>query len=499
MSARRRSPLFRAAAFVALAVLVPVPLAIGATAQTPASPGPNPLCSAGPCAPLISGWLHTEPGGTGVYDSNGTVVPLLGVDVDGLDFGTGTPTSNPDACGRGYSVPSGSFTDVASWGFNSIRVPISWSNLEPTAPTLASNGTWIHHWNTPYLEELDKVVGEFGQAHVPLIFDFAQVDVSPAFQQAPEKVQGGECEGWGNPIWLYPSITSPTNGGEMATALCNFFNDRSVVGNDAPAPIEAMEAAETMLASRYVGNSTVIGIDMFNEPWFDSSCGTLKSEGDLLTSFYTKMGQAIEAVNPDLLVIFEDSTPGLMSQSPIMTSPPAVPNAVYSFHIYTANWTDAQPYVQAFHSNAEKWGVPSWMGEFNDFEAGCTGPNCASIVDPDWQADSNSLLAYCAANGINWAFFSYYSLGTSTATPIPKADILAQLRSNLPLTTISNSTTSSSTSSVATRSTSSTTTSSTSRSTSSTPVPEFNGGALAVTLLASMMAAGLLARRRPRP
>jgi len=486
MNAEHGSPLFRAAAaFVAVAVLVPVPLAIGTSFQTSASsPGPNPLCSAAPCAPLISGWVHTDPDSTGVYSSNGTVVPLLGVDVDGLDFGTGTPSSSPDSCGKGWSIPPGSFSDVASWGFNSIRVPISWDNLEPTAPTLSSNGTWIHHWNTAYLDELDAVVSEFGHAHIPLILDFAQVDVSPAFQQAPEKVQGGECEGWGNPIWLYPSITTPTTTDELATALCNFFNDKSVVGASAPAPIEAMESAEAMLASRYASNPAVVGIDMFNEPWFGSSCGSVKSEGDLLTSFYTRMGQAIEAANPHLLVVFEEPPPGIMSQSPIMTSPPSVPNTMYSFHIYTGTWVAAQPYMQAYLANAEKWGVPTWMGEFNDFEAGCTGPNCASIVDANWQADSNSLLAYCSSNGINWAFFSYYSLGTTVATPVPKSDILAQLRSTLPITTIPGSTTGTSTTTTTTTSTPST-------------VPEFNPGALVVTLVASMLVVGLLARRRP--
>jgi hypothetical protein len=359
------------------------------------------------------------------------VVPLEGVDVDGLDFGTGNPASSPDSCGRGWSISSSSFTNVAQWGFNSVRIPISWENIEPTAPTLAPNGTWIHHWNAAFLAELDSVASKFAQSHVAVIFDFAQVDVSAAFQQAPEKVQGGECEGWGNPIWLYPNITSPTTGQQLATAMCNFFNDRSVVGNKAPAPIEAIEAAETMLASRYANDPAVVGIDIFNEPWFTSSCGSTASEGDLLTSFYTKMGSAMAAANPHLLLIFEDSVPGLMSGSPIMNSPPSVANAMYEFHIYTANWAKAQPYVGAFLDNAKKWGVPVWMGEFDAFEAGCTGPNCASLVDPNWRADTQAMLAYCDSNGINWAYFSYYSLGTSVQTPIPHSEILALLRSEL--------------------------------------------------------------------
>jgi hypothetical protein len=272
-------------------------------------------------------------------------------------------------------------------------------------------------------------VNQFGEVHVAVIFDFAQVDVSPAFQQAPEKVQGGECEGWGNPTWLYPSITSPTNGQELAAAMCNFFNDRSVVGNAAPPPIEAMEAAEGMLASRYANVATVVGIDMFNEPWFNSSCGSITSEGGLLTSFYTKMGQFIAQENPHLLLVFEDTTPGLMHSAPIINSPPSISNAVYEFHIYTSTWATAEPYVQAFLNNAKDWGVPVWLGEFDAFEAGCTGVSCN--LDPNWQADTQALLAFCNSEDINWAYFSYYSLGTNIRTPVPHATILATLRSEI--------------------------------------------------------------------
>jgi hypothetical protein len=388
----------------------------------------NLLCTS-PCARTITGWLHTNPNNLDVYDSNGSVVRLQGVNVDGLDFGTGGSSSNRDSCGKGWSIPTSSFANVASWGFNFVRVPISWENLEPTPPTLATNGSWIHHWNTPYLNELDLVVEQFEKVHVAVIFDFAQVDVSSAFQQAPEKVQGGECEGWGNPTWLYPKITSPTNGQQLAAAMCNFFNDLSVVGNMTPPPIEAMEAAEGMVASRYAGAATVIGIDIFNEPWFDSSCGSVASEGALLTSFYTKMGRFIAEENPHLLLVFEDTTPGLMHSAPIINSPPSISNSVYEFHIYTSGWRTAQPYVQAFLDKAKNWGIPMWLGEFDAFEAGCTGSNC--FLDPNWQSDTQALLAFCNSQNINWAYFSYYSLGTNIRTPVSHAAILATLRSEI--------------------------------------------------------------------
>ena len=418
--------------FASSILQVPVFSASTYTAGTQSSSLPtssNSLCNSPPCAKEITGWLHTKPNSLNVYDNSGTVVRLQGVNVDGLDFGTGPSALTKDQCGKGWSIAPSSFQNVASWGFNFVRIPISWENLEPTAPTASVNGVWTHHWNSAYLNELDSVVTNFGNAHIAVIFDFAQVDVSPAFRQAPEKVQGGECEGWGNPTWLYPSITSPTTGQELATAMCNFFNDQSLVGNNAPTPIEAMEAAEGMLAARYVNNPTMIGIDMFNEPWFTSSCGTVVSEGRLLTSFYTKMGQTIAHNNPKLLLVFEDSTPGLMHNAPIITTAPAIVNAMYEFHIYTANWATAQPYVQAFLNHSKSWGVPVWLGEFDAFEAGCTGVNCN--LDANWQADTQALLNFCNSQNINWAYFSYYSLGTPLRSAAPHSQILALLRSEI--------------------------------------------------------------------
>jgi hypothetical protein len=180
-----------------------------------------------------------------------------------------------------------------------------------------------------------------------------------------------------------------------------------------------------------LNNPTVVGIDMFNEPWFDTSCGSVASEGALLTSFYTRMGRSIARENPHLLLVFEDTTPGLMHSAPIMKSLPLIANAVYEFHIYTANWATAQPYVQAFLGNAENWGVPLWLGEFDAFEAGCTGSNCS--LDSNWQADTLAILAFCNSEGINWAYFSYYSLGTNLRTPVSHATILATLRSEITL------------------------------------------------------------------
>ncbi len=185
-----------------------------------------------------------------------------------------------------------------------MRLPISWENLEPTAPTLMSNGSLTHHWNSQYVDEIDYFVNQFGQRHVGVILDFAQVDLSPAFQQAPGGERGTFCEGWGAPTWLYPGIISPTTGQQVGTAICNLFNDQSMVGSNAPLPLDGMEAAEEMLASRYVNNQAMIGVDMFNEPWFPRSCGSTSTEDGLLSNFNAKLQLKSLRQFPRLILTF---------------------------------------------------------------------------------------------------------------------------------------------------------------------------------------------------
>jgi aryl-phospho-beta-D-glucosidase BglC (GH1 family) len=406
-------------------------------ATTSGSTAVSGLCNIPPCSEPITGWLHTTGRDTKVYDSEGNSIRLVGLDVIGLEFGTGTSTL--DACNYGWGgqnaggYSTSEFDDIASWGFNSVRLPISWENMEPNPPTLAQNGSWVHHWNTAYLNEIDYFVNQFSQRHIGVIIDFAQVGLSSAFKQVPGGAGGfaSFCEGWGEPTWLYPGPVSATTGEPVATAICNFFTDQSAVGNNAPSPIEGMEAAEQMIASRYANNPAVIGLDIFNEPWFPRTCGTLASQASLLAKYDAVMSQAIATVNPHILIIFEDVSPNIMpgGTSPILTSPPSVPNTVYELHVYIGSWLAAQPLLDAYLNNAEKWQVPLYMGEFDAFYAGSAAP--LAKVDPNWQADTVSLLNYCKTNGINWSFFSYTSLGTNVHTPEPKTQVLAILREGI--------------------------------------------------------------------
>ena len=53
------------------------------------------------------------------------------------------------------------YQQLASFGENLVRIPIEWTQLEPTAPTL-QGGQWQHTYNAAYLNTV--IVGQFYNA-----------------------------------------------------------------------------------------------------------------------------------------------------------------------------------------------------------------------------------------------------------------------------------------------------------------------------------------------
>ena len=102
-------------------------------------------------APRITGPLATR--GDRLVDAAGRPARLIGVDEPGLISGSGNNrATNPDACGEGWLLPApAEYRDVAREGFNSVRLGLSWANLEPAPPRVNGSGSGGHRWNRRYL------------------------------------------------------------------------------------------------------------------------------------------------------------------------------------------------------------------------------------------------------------------------------------------------------------------------------------------------------------
>src|SRR6185437_4068751 len=112
-------------------------------------------------------------------------------------------SQQPDDCNHQWRVPpKDAAKNIASWGFNTVRLNLGWANLEPTAPTQSVGGL-VHHWAMDYVQAVKDTVRSLAAQKLTVILDPAQYQWSSAFKQSAG--QQVACEGYGMPAWLNPN------------------------------------------------------------------------------------------------------------------------------------------------------------------------------------------------------------------------------------------------------------------------------------------------------
>jgi hypothetical protein len=367
--------------FATVALLVA--LASIATACHSAPPPPKII---GPTAVRIHGPIHTQ--GPLIVDATGATVRFNGVGIRDYvsvgNAGGGVPSGGPCVT----APPQREVDDIVNWGFNSVRIPLAWANLEPTAPAAGPGGALTHAWDAAYLANLDGFVQRVTARGIAVFFT-----IHTKFGSSTDK---GPCNLASLPSWMYPAgITDP------AQARCDFLNGTTQPG--APETIwDGYEAMWTMLASRYASNLQVVAADLVNEPYPAAPCGPGATK---LTALYGRLGATVRAADPNLALILEDAPPGLaMAGKFEIDEPPTTPDTIYSFHLYQANWEpDGKAVNDAYAARARTWNVPLLVGEFNAF--GYAAPGAG--YDSNWQADTQAAVSYWRGNAISWMAWAY--------------------------------------------------------------------------------------------
>jgi endoglucanase len=207
-----------------------------------------------------TGYLSTN--GSQIVDATGAPVRLTGLNWFGME------TDNKTFHGLWASVSWRSMMDhMAQLGYNTIRVPYSdddfKSGAQATSINTATNPDLIGL--TP-LQILDKVVDYAGQKGMRIFLDRHR----------------------------------PTTAGQTALWYTSAVPESTWIAN------------LQMLATHYKGNSTVVGIDLHNEPHADgtepNSTGACWGCGDTARDWRLaaeRGGNAVLSANPDLLVIVE--------------------------------------------------------------------------------------------------------------------------------------------------------------------------------------------------
>jgi hypothetical protein len=328
----------------------------------------------------IVGWLHT--GNTVILDVSNQPVYFHGINSSGMEWGKGQPLST----NGGYAPPpAGEYEKLAQWGFNLVRLPVAWANIETNPPTTNADQSVTHFYNEEYFSAVDQIVGQFAQQGIAVILSMHQWGWSPAFMLP--RSDGTIIHGCGFPAWLYD-----TNTTTAWTARSNFFANADNIQ-------DWYIAAWTNLARRYATNPAVVGADLCNEPSTIADYSNTKPPCYLpLDDFYSRLGLALLAFNPHLLIVMQQG-PG----TPLHHLPPCPNQMVYSYHNYPGNWPyDGLVWATNHYSQAQAWQVPLWQGEFQTIGhlSVTTGPTA-------WQTQTAQMLQWCNERGIHWCYWAY--------------------------------------------------------------------------------------------
>ncbi|MFF8940631.1 cellulase family glycosylhydrolase [Streptomyces paradoxus] len=319
-----------------------------------------------------AGYWHTS--GRQILDAAGQPVRIAGVNWFGFE------TANHVVHGLWARDYKSMIDQMRSLGYNTIRMPYSDDILKPGAmpDSINHDGRNTDLRGLTSLQVLDRIVAYAGQSGMKVVLDRHRPDA--AGQSA---------------LWYTASVPESMWITNLKT-----------------------------LATRYKGDSTVIGIDLHNEPHDPAcwGCGDTSRDWRLAAQ---RAGNAVLSVNPELLIMVEgvqshDGTNGWwggnlmgVAQHPVQLD---VPNRlVYSAHDYATSVAQQSWFSDpSFPANMpgiwdKYWGyifkqniAPVWLGEF--------GTTLQPSVDQKWLAELVKYLRSTSANGadsFHWTFWSW--------------------------------------------------------------------------------------------
>jgi endoglycosylceramidase len=323
-------------------------------------------CAAGACSgehapapPYHPTFAPIDSDGHVLRDARGRTVILRGfnVKVDPLfdvTFDDGTPPREP--------IPPLDASDLAlirQNGFNLLRLPVNWSAFEPQRG----------QYQTAYLDRIAQfldVVRPFG---IYVLLDFHEDGWSKWI-----------CED-GAPKWAEPALTGQQPGNSLAND-CHVSNDalngHSAFFADKDQLQEAYAAMYAQFAARFAPDQTVLGYEIMNEP--------IAGDADV-QAFSIKLAQAIRAVDPAHLIVWEPSAlRNLFDRAALATAPFPVPGGVYAVHIYTkrvlADWQSrVDSSVDGARAEADSWGQPLMVTEYGCDSSPTDPPGGGEEVD----------------------------------------------------------------------------------------------------------------------
>ena len=253
-------------------------------------------------------WLHVN--GHSIVREDGAIMILRGANVPQL-------ARSSETLGQ-----YGAYLDVAkSMGYNVIRLPVSWAELEPSPGKFSS----------AYLDSVKKIVDLAGGKKMYVVVDMHQFKTD------------------GFPLWILPKLKSSDE------AAAGFWRSSTL-------QLELVKAWKT-LASFLKDRSTVAGYDLLNEPYG----GTIAWQdfAPILNEFYSGLISEIRNVDAEHIIFFEPIE-GVCILGQHIALRPSGMNLAFSPHFYVSGPADYLNNVaqQLYNLTVNTWNIPLWIGEF---------------------------------------------------------------------------------------------------------------------------------------
>jgi len=283
-------------------------------------------------------WLHSN--GRAILDSSGSQVLLRGMNVTGLlqarDMSPGP-------------VPTrGDFVAMAADGFDVIRIPVSWSRLEPGPG----------RFSAAYLAQIAAMVNEAAAQGIYSIIDLHNIDWSVYY--------GGDgAPSWVTAGFLPRSFPGPSPWSRhLAPGVLASYG---IFWSDLGGWQQDVVQVWSRLARSFRNDSAVAGFDLWNEPHpFPIPPGLF--EAKFLLPFEANLISQLAKIAPRQMWITEQT---LDFGLPTYVGRLPYPNQVFSSHVFATllepPWQAPKPQyatpLSLLEAQARTAGAAPWVGE----------------------------------------------------------------------------------------------------------------------------------------
>lgn len=357
----------------------------------------------------------------GLVDPAGRHVLLRGLNHIGLRSDRNRPSYRVDGAVTPDSqlfdlqdLEAADFDTIAGFGFNLIRLVVTWEFAQPDPPPAA--------FNEAYFQRIDDFIAKAAARDIYVMFDFGQFGWG--------RGAGGNA---GAPDWTISAacaqLPGPTGGAPPQASVgvgCNYYN----FWTNSETPGHAIQSEYFALwrhvARRYGDNPAVPIFDLHNEP-FGGPIPPGVFEPAYLYPYYRELAADVRAIAADVIIGFQPEIFHSIGVPTPFALPIGIDNAMYLPHEYTLAYLGqrldpAYPpgqdlvnraYLAAAASEAQIFGTSYLIGETGWTRStsadGVEGPIAATdpTAPPAFARDFTALADEAL---FGWAWFAWSSI-----------------------------------------------------------------------------------------